>query len=124
MGIVQGGGQPLNRLIAILHPYKLGYDPPLPEVRAGWEPFMVAVNWAGNKGKWLSVTVGSFKDAEGNAIETDPAEVTILQSEGAKVKTINFVNYVSDVTVCKFDVVYADASPDSLTVDPIVILKP
>lgn len=113
-----------NRLIFNLQPYKLGFDPPLPEVRAGWEPFMVAVNWAGNRGRWLSVTVTNFKDAEGNPIETDPAEVTLLQSEGAKVKSIQFVDYVTDVKVCKFDVVYADASPDSLTVDPVLILKP
>ncbi len=124
MEILQGGGEPSNRLILILQPFKLGHHPLLPEVRAGWEPFMIAVNWAGNKGRWLSVTVGNFKDADGNPIETDPAEVTILQSEGAKVKSIHFVSYVSEVTVCKFDVVYADASPDSLTVDPVVILRP
>lgn len=116
--------EPANRLIFVVQPFKLGHEPPLPEVRAGWEPFMVAVNWSGNRGRWLAVTVGNFKDPRGNPIETDPAEVTILQSEGARVKTIRFVNYVSAETLCKFDVVYADASPDSLTIDPVVILKP
>ena len=31
-----------NFLKVILHPQKLGFEPLLPSVRAGWEPFMVA----------------------------------------------------------------------------------
>ena len=117
-------GVPINALLIVLHPNKLGFQPGLPEVRAGWEPFKLAVDWSQNKGKWLSVTVCNFKDTDGNAIETDPGEVTILQSEGAKVKEINFVAWVRQTTVCKFDIVYHDAKGESLTVDPIVLLKP
>jgi hypothetical protein len=113
-----------NFLKVVLHPRKLGFEPLIPSVRAGWESFRVADDRSGNRGKWLSVTICNFRDPQGEVIETDPPEITILQGEGAKVKKLDFVNYVKAETICKYDVVYCDASPDTLTVDPIIILRP
>ena len=97
--------QARNRVKIIMHEQQIEVEPPYPEVRAGFDPLHVAIDWSDNNGVWDILTVQNFTTSDGN-IETVPATTTFLMSEGNVVKKIDFKLWVSEDVCCNYELEY------------------
>ena len=120
---------PHNWVKITIHKDKFDIRPACPQVRAGYDPLQVAIEWGEPNKGWTKVTVEGFEDSAGNVIETVPSVTTFERENRDVVKNIHFTKYVDQDDYCKYELHYTRPKPDgkgdeTLIVDPTVRLRP
>lgn len=117
-------GLPHNCVQVVMHPntFEVG---PVANVRAGFEPLLVIVDWSDNQETWLAVTLCNFRGPNGETPAEPPGQVTFTESEGKIVKAINFPDWVDEPLTLKYEVHFERADPpETFILDPTIILRP
>jgi hypothetical protein len=113
-----------NHLVLTPKPFELLVAPPVPEIRAGHEPFLVTVDWSKNRGFWNRVELHSILDPSGRPCDVFPSPLTVhLGEDGDTPVMCNFS--VKQPVTCRFSLTLHRVHPDeAFTFAAGLILRP
>ena len=113
-----------NHVVITPKPFAIDVLPAIPEVKAGYEPLLVTVDWSQNRGFWNRAELHSILDPSGNPVAVFPDRLQVPLGDDSEA-AVMFNASVAERIPCKFSVTLHRVYPaESFTFDPGVILKP
>lgn len=124
-----------NYVQIVIHPNTFELEPPTERVvyPATGQKFVVSADWSDNyidgtqQRKWKRVVVGNFRVVEPDGVNYQlPAGPYVIDDNSGEIDEIPFgaVPASVDYIAVKYDIDYVPYAGETLTWDPVIVIKP